>query len=72
MKAFEHDHNNGGPAATSQRNSMMWLTAILLSLTAKDILTLLSVAVYFALAAGMNDRLGALIAGTLVLAMLLV
>ena len=49
---------------------MMWLTAILLSLTAEDILTLLSVVVYFALAAGMNDRLGALIGGCLVLALM--
>ena len=49
---------------------MMWFTEILPSLTAEDILTLPSAALNFALAAGMKDRLGAVIGGCLVLGLM--
>lgn len=51
---------------------MMWLISLLFSLSAEQLLILLCAALYLALAAGMNDRLGALIAACLTLAMLLV
>jgi hypothetical protein len=51
---------------------MMWLLTYLMSLGAAEILNLLSAALCFALVAGVNDRLGALIAGLLALAMVLV
>jgi hypothetical protein len=48
---------------------MLWLISLLLSLSAEDINNLLSAALCLALAAGMNDRLGALIAACLALAL---
>ena len=50
---------------------MMWLISLLLSLSAEQVLNLLSAALCLALAAGMNDRLGALIAACLTLALML-
>ena len=51
---------------------MMWLISLLLSLSAEQLLNLLSAALCLALAAGMNDRLGALIAAGLTLALMLI
>jgi hypothetical protein len=51
---------------------MLWLTSILSSLTAETLLNLMVAALSLALAAGLNDRLGALIAACLVLALMLV
>ena len=48
---------------------MMWLMEMLAALRAEQIVNLLSAALYLALAAGMNARLGALIAALLALAM---
>lgn len=50
---------------------MMWLLTYMMSLGAAEILNLASAALCFALAAGMNDRLGAVLAGCLALLMVL-
>jgi hypothetical protein len=51
---------------------MMWLHSILQALSVEQIVNVLSAALCFALAAGMNDRLGALIAGFLALVLVVI
>ncbi len=48
---------------------MMWLMEMLVSLSAEQMVNLLTAALCLALAAGMNERLGALIAAVLALVM---
>jgi hypothetical protein len=51
---------------------MLWLTMTLSALSVDEIENLLWLALYLALAAGMNDRLGALVAACLTLSLLLI
>jgi hypothetical protein len=65
---FEHDLN----PRRARRNigdAMMWLMEMLASLSAEQMVNLLSAALCLALAGGMNERLGALVAAVLALVM---
>jgi hypothetical protein len=73
MALFEHRVAPwaGLPQPQRRRMLLLWLTVTMSALSADKIESVLWLALYLALAAGMNDRIGALIAACLTLALLL-